>query len=161
MKVAVQEGGVAILPPSFDEAKLDALAPRQSESMVDAVVDSIVQAAPVVAKGQELSIATTDLAKADAIVSQVQGELASDAGGRAGRRKRKPRRPAGRRGSVALPESIARSLKDYASAAPASVQKTVSSKHGIEKTLREGGHPRSEGKPARASKGEPPPNPSP
>ena len=118
MKVAVQEGGVAILPPSFDEAKLEALAGASGEAVVDAVVDSIVQAAPVVDKGQELSIGTTDLAKADGIVLQVQGELASaTAPATAGRSEGGP---------VALPESIARSIKDYASAAPASVPKPES-----------------------------------
>lgn len=132
MKVAVQEGGVAILPPSFDEAKLEALASASGKAMVDAVVDSLVQAAPVVAKGQELSIATTDLATADGIVLQVQGEIASEtapaAAAQSTTKTQESPAPAGRSegGSVALPESIARSLKDYASAAPASVQKPVS-----------------------------------
>jgi outer membrane protein assembly factor BamB len=112
VKVAVQEGAVAILPPSFDYGKLDALAGTANESAaVEAVVDSIVLAAPVVAKDQELSIATADLAEADGIVARVRGELASTlAPGTA------PRAPDV---SVALPASIALSIKDYAAAAPA------------------------------------------
>jgi hypothetical protein len=136
MKVAVQEGGVAILPPSFDAAKLDALTNSTNESVVDSVVDSIVQAAPVVHEDQELSIKTTDLAKADAIVTQVQTELestltpqntlATSAQG-AAKTEEKPVTAAQSEGAaIALPASITQSLKDYATSAPVSIQKTAS-----------------------------------
>ena len=106
-----------MLPPSFDEAKLEALAGASGEAVVDAVVDSIVKAAPVVDKGQELSIGTTDLAKADGIVLQVQGELVGDRARDCRAKRGGPRRFA---------RVIARSIKDYASAAPASVPKPES-----------------------------------
>jgi outer membrane protein assembly factor BamB len=135
MKVAVQEGGVAILPPSFDQAKLDALTNTSNESMVAAVVDSIVQSAPVVTKDQELSIKKTDMAKADTIVARIQVELVSTlttenavaaAAPETATAGEKPAAAVQAEAPVALSASIAQSLKDYTAAAPVSVQKTVS-----------------------------------
>lgn len=131
--VAVREGAVAILPLSFDEAKLDALANSANESEVEAVVDSIVKAAPVVGKGQELSIASTDMAKADTIVALVQSELASTpalpttVGAQLNAKpEEKPENSGqGAATAAALSESIAQSLKDYEATASVPVQRTT------------------------------------
>jgi outer membrane protein assembly factor BamB len=127
MTVAVQAGGVAILPPSFDASKLDAIANSLTQSTIDAVVDSIVAAAPIVAKGQELSISTKAMAKADAIVESVQGELASIPTTGEGK-------PAGNEGTTsqgsappaALSATIAQSIKEYTAAALVFPQKPSS-----------------------------------
>lgn len=162
MKVAVQEGGVAILPPSFDEAKLDALSTSESESTVNAVVDSIVQAAPVVAKGQELSISAADLVKANAIVASVQGELASTLAAEAGKTEATPSTaPQGGETAAALPETIAQSLKDYASAAPESVRKTITLSSESKRLLERAASLEVKESLPEAPKQTPPPNPAP
>ena len=123
-KVAVQEGGVAILPPSFDEAKLDAIGGAGNQSVVDTVVDSIVQAALVVHGDQEMSIASTDLAKADAAVVLMQSALAANPSSEASKPEEKPAAaPKGE--AVTLPESVARMLKDYSAATTGSARETL------------------------------------
>ncbi|MGO8693816.1 MAG: PQQ-binding-like beta-propeller repeat protein [Rectinemataceae bacterium] len=133
MKVAVQEGKVAVMPPSFDAAKLDAIATPATASMVDAAINSIMQAAPLVVANQELSVNTSDLAKEDSIVTSVQAQIestiataptqSSPTSGTNGQQPVAP--PQSGAAAAALPEQIANALKDYAAAAPQSVQKTI------------------------------------
>jgi outer membrane protein assembly factor BamB len=170
MKVAVQEGGVAILPPSFDQAKLDALTNSSNESMVAAVVDSIVESAPVVTKDQELSIKKTDMAKADTIVARIQVELVSTlttesaaaaAAPEAGKTGEKAAAAPQAEAPVALSASITQSLKDYTAAAPVSVQKTVSLSGESKRLLERGANLEVKETLPEPPKEMPPPTPAP
>ena len=118
VKFAVQEGRVAILPPSFDQAKIESSAKGADEPLVETVVNSIVGAAPVVAADQELTVGRGDMAKADALIASVETQLesaltaSSTAASSAGT-------------TVSLPEALGKSIEAYAAAAPESVKKAA------------------------------------
>jgi outer membrane protein assembly factor BamB len=134
VKIAVQEGRVAVLPPSFDQAKIESDAKSADEPLVETVVSSIVEAAPVVAADQEITVGSGDMAKADAIVASVETQLesalaaspatapSSAAGTQAAA---KPEQAPVAETTVALPEAIGKSIEAYVAAAPKSVQRTA------------------------------------
>ena len=72
MKVAVREGSVAVLPPSFDADALEAAATEGSgEAMVEAVVREIVEAAPLVKANEESSVSATQMAESDKMMAEI------------------------------------------------------------------------------------------
>lgn len=77
--VAVQEGKVALLPPSFDSAKIEALASTQAgETVANAVIERLSAQAPIIQAGEESVIGTQTMATADAAVIAVVESLAAN-----------------------------------------------------------------------------------
>jgi outer membrane protein assembly factor BamB len=77
--VAVQEGKVALLPPSFDSAKIEALASTPAgEAVASAVIEELSAQAPLVQAGEESRVEAAAMAGADATVSAVVASLAAN-----------------------------------------------------------------------------------
>lgn len=71
-KVAVREGSVGLLPPSFDPAALEARAVGKALSpLVEAVFTAMLEAAPRVNPDQETSVGAKELEKASAAWTEV------------------------------------------------------------------------------------------
>lgn len=64
-RVAVREGSVAVLPPSFDADELEAAAGSGEAALVEAVVREIVQAAPLVEANEESVVSVAEMAESD------------------------------------------------------------------------------------------------
>jgi outer membrane protein assembly factor BamB len=115
MRVAVREGRVAVIPPSFDAAKLDTKAGSANEELADAAIASVMDAAPAVVADQELVVAPTDIAQADTIMASVQTQMESalaDAG------KASPSSAAAPASAPppAFPEAVGASIKSFEAA---------------------------------------------
>jgi outer membrane protein assembly factor BamB len=80
--IAVKEGKVALMPPSYDAAGLESLAKAPADSsVIDAVNDAIAKSSPTVAANQEATVAPADMALAETayatVTTSVKREIAS------------------------------------------------------------------------------------
>jgi outer membrane protein assembly factor BamB len=69
--IAVKEGAVAVMPPSYDASKIEALGAKfGAEGLAEALIDTVVEASPVISANQESRIAIKDVERADMVVAK-------------------------------------------------------------------------------------------
>jgi len=70
--IAVKEGAVAVMPPSYDASKIEALGAKiGAEGLAQTLIKTVVEASPVIGANQESRIAVKDVERADTIVAKV------------------------------------------------------------------------------------------
>jgi hypothetical protein len=106
--VAVAEGKVALMPPSFDPVSLEnaSVSPTQSTLVADAA-EKVAEDSPVVVADAEVVVTKATMTKADAAVAQVVAVLSPGASA--------PTVPGA---GKTLPPSVAQALDSYANAVP-------------------------------------------
>jgi len=124
MRVAVREGRVAVIPPSFDAAKIDSKAGDANEELADEVIASVMDAAPAVVADQELTVTPTDMASADVAMASLQTRMESaltDASKTPPSNTATQPSPSSTEG--VLPEAVGASIKSFAAAVQAAAPK--------------------------------------
>jgi outer membrane protein assembly factor BamB len=123
--IAVKEGKVALMPPSYDAAGLESLAKAPADSsVIDAVNDAIAKSSPTVAANQEATVAPADMALAETayatVTTSVKREIAQvSAEPASGQAASKPTPAAtaapAAEAPVEIPAAVQANLKAYAS----------------------------------------------
>jgi len=69
--IAVKEGAVAVMPPSYDASKIEALGAKfGADGLAQTLIKTVVEASPVISANQESRVAAKDVARADAAVAK-------------------------------------------------------------------------------------------
>lgn len=74
--IAVKEGAVAVMPPSYDAGKIEALGEKfGAEGLAQTLIRTVVEASPVIVANQESRIAVKDLEGADLAVAKANASF--------------------------------------------------------------------------------------